>query len=247
MPSPLSMSSTPNIPAPRSQLRLRPSLRLLKAKRSRWPPPAVHLHPKEARGPLRQCSAALALPSNREMTADAAALAIAAGRADDSAAEDARIAGAEDATAGPGAICRRPNTLRRRIHGRASRNPTSRLPPRISSPSFCRASRSPFSKIACRPLQRRLRLGVLRLPAELPPRCLRRARSRTRNCPRDCPDRSSQLRLPRLRSSTKFPLLKRRSSRTLPRSSTPFLRRRPNRKSRAGRRPRMARAFPRKM
>ena len=85
--------------------------------------------PKAACRLLRRCSAASVRPSSRgtTATAGAAALAIAADGGGRNRRWGRQDADAEGATAGPGAICRRPNTLLRPIPDRAS--PSRTKPP----------------------------------------------------------------------------------------------------------------------
>jgi hypothetical protein len=94
----------------------------------------MHPLPKATRSLQRRLSARNILPFRKGMIAGAAALAIAVDRVDATAA-----GGVQDkvdvaaATAGRmGAICRPPNTLRRRIPGRKNPNLTKLLQ-RISS------------------------------------------------------------------------------------------------------------------
>ena len=140
------------------------------------------------------------------MTEDAAALAIAVGQEGATGALDAPARGedAGDAIAGrPGAICRRPNTLRLQIPDRrASLSLTNRRLQRILSPSFCQVNRFQNSKIVFRPLPWRLRPNIPHLRPELLSRHLRPELSRMRNYRRDCRVRYLPLRLLRFLKKT---------------------------------------------
>ena len=142
-------------------MRLLPSSRRSKAKHFKWPLLGSRLLPKAALRLRRRCSAASVLPFSKGMTATAgaAALAIAADKAADATGAGGVPTGWTRRTRPPARarfaavqIC-----FACGFEARASRSLTNRLP-RISSPSFCRASRSPNSRIAFRPRPLRLQL-----------------------------------------------------------------------------------------
>src|SRR5579862_1395800 len=189
---------------PQGRLRLHRSSRRSKAKHFKLQQPGNPFPLKAAFRRPRRCSAASVLPSSKgtTATAGAAVMAIAVDGVvgATSAGDGPTVVGGADATAGQGAICRRQNTLRRRIPSRANLNRTKRRLG-ISSPSFFPASRSPSSRNELRPVPRRLLLDKLLSPRRPPLRRLRLELSRMRNCPRGCLDRYLQLRQQRRRKN----------------------------------------------